>query len=384
MGRLYKAPGRKTWSFKVKINGRETSWSTGESNKNKAMAVKARMEAEAQSRRELCAAPSSAKHSVKLTVAAELEVQRLREDVSERRADRVDFMLNNLVEWVADDELTLGKITTELLEDYQRARLKVRSKATVDAELTAIKCMLRNNKLHIAKPRPKQGREDTVRPFTDEELPAFFANVAPEFMTLFMTMLATGARPAEVVPSNRSTHKPLLKSEVNFKDGMVTIRSSKLKRDEKGAVRPVLVESYLLERLRKQIESTPEDYSYVFIPMTRISRIFNKAVARAGIPERDNLGAKTTAHSFRHTYATHHSENGCDQFQLMKALGHKNLQTTARYVHNTAPKVKLNLRAMAPVTLPLLPTNIVAAATESKGRVQEAGTEEEEWEGGAI
>ena len=38
-------------------------------------------------------------------------------------------------------------------------------------------------------------------------------------------------------------------------------------------------------------------------------------------------------HTFRHCYATHHLENGTDLLYLQKQLGHKQLKTTARYIH---------------------------------------------------
>lgn len=348
MGWLTRPKGRKTWVFRAEINGQEVAWSTGETNKHRAMAKKAELEAKAQSLRDLSAASSKKNGGkLKLTEAINLEVARLKRDVSARRSERVDYMLGNFLGWVGED-LPLTKINYDLLEAYQCHRLEQVSKYTTDAELTAIKRMLESSGLHVVKPKPKPGRREIVRPFTMEELPLFFEHIAKDFVTLFMTMLATGARPAEVVPSNRSKHKPLLKSEVNFKEGIVTIRNSKLKLGEEEMERPVSVEPYLLERLREQIKSMPKEYPYVFLPMARLSRVFIKAVSRAGIPDRDARGRKLTAHSFRHTYATHHSENGCDQFKLMKALGHKNIATTARYVHNLAPRIKMDLQAMAP------------------------------------
>jgi hypothetical protein len=113
-----------------------------------------------------------------------------------------------------------------------------------------------------------------------------------------------------------------------------------------NAVAPGSVEPFLLERLQEQITSTDKDYAYVFLPMSRLSRVFNKAVSRAGIPNRDQRGAKLTAHSFRHTYATHHSSLGCNQFQLSAVLGHTNLTTTARYVHHQAPQIQMNLQTL--------------------------------------
>lgn len=52
-----------------------------------------------------------------------------------------------------------------------------------------------------------------------------------------------------------------------------------------------------------------------------------------------------TVHSFRHSFATHHLQQGTNPIYLQKLLGHKNLSTTEIYVHTT------------PLDLPVLKTN---------------------------
>ena len=42
---------------------------------------------------------------------------------------------------------------------------------------------------------------------------------------------------------------------------------------------------------------------------------------------------QVSPHTFRHCYATHHLENGSNLLFLQKQLGHKQLKTTAKYVH---------------------------------------------------
>ncbi|MEZ4888649.1 MAG: tyrosine-type recombinase/integrase [Chitinophagales bacterium] len=46
-----------------------------------------------------------------------------------------------------------------------------------------------------------------------------------------------------------------------------------------------------------------------------------------------NIQKTVSPHTFRHCYATHHLENGTDLLYLQKQLGHKQLKTTARYIH---------------------------------------------------
>lgn len=57
-----------------------------------------------------------------------------------------------------------------------------------------------------------------------------------------------------------------------------------------------------------------------------ISEIFKKYMGKAGI-------AGASFHSLRHTFATHSMRNGTDIIVVQKALGHRSLTTTKKYLH---------------------------------------------------
>jgi len=229
-----------------------------------------------------------------------------------------------------------------MLEDFQRYTLQNFSKSTAEKDLIFIMRLLRNNKIYIPKPKAKAGKVTEVREFKDDELRRFFETCEkwyPEYLCLFLTMLATGMRLAELVPSNRSTHRPLLKSEVDFDKGIITVRSAKVLPNQEGKMRFIPVTNDLLELLKHQINLN-SDGEYVFNRFTYkncrkpIARIFDSIIKRAGIPKFDELKRKLISHSFRHTYATKMAEKiGGDQFILKEVLGHKRIVTTERYVH---------------------------------------------------
>jgi site-specific recombinase XerD len=77
-----------------------------------------------------------------------------------------------------------------------------------------------------------------------------------------------------------------------------------------------------------------------------VQRVCHKAVLRTGLTK------KASMHTLRHSYATHLMEAGVDLLTLQRLLGHRNLQTTSRYIHVSGQRV---LGTPSPLDLLSLP-----------------------------
>jgi integrase/recombinase XerD len=84
-----------------------------------------------------------------------------------------------------------------------------------------------------------------------------------------------------------------------------------------------------------------------------VQRLCQRLVARAGLTK------PCTLHTLRHSYATHLLEAGVDVVTLQAILGHRDLQTTAHYLHVSTRRLHQTPSLLDLLALP-------AAATEGR------------------
>lgn len=333
---LVQKPGRKVWIFKTKVNGKTWERSTGERDRRKAEARVPELKRLARLHRE------RPEGSLRLSSAIIREVTRLEGDVSAQQALRVSTSLEGFLGWAGDQPL--DKINTAMVERYQRRRLKKVARSTVDKDVCYILRLLRENGFEVRRPSSKTGSQTEVRPFTDDELKRFFAHCEGEQRVLFMLMLATGARPTELIPSNRSNHVALVKDDLDPEKNRVRIRSSKNRRGREGPVRWLQVPDEMMEMVvdLARRKKGPQ----VFSPNQSFCQLFDRILTRAEIEKIDVLGHKLIAHSFRHSFATKMAEAvGHNPFVVKQMLGHTQITTTDRYCHPTAPALVIDVSA---------------------------------------
>lgn len=366
-GTLRKLPGRDTWYLQIYIPKKgKKLLSTGETNYQAAI-TRGRELYEEQM---LLNGPPE--ESPILSKAIVREAKRLEGQISEGSIDRVIDALSSFMDWFGDKPL--GRVTTEILAKYQKASLKRKKMVnvkikegpekgnwtrvpakngttvkavTINREILFICRMLRSEGYEVARPVPLPEDECHGRPFTADEMDKFFEACRaypPEepgrYLAFFSLLYCTGARPGELIPSDRKKDPALLKKEVDYENGTVTIRSIKRKRGERRSQAVLPVPPEVLELIKARAAKT--EGPYVFPPMT-INDIFLKIAKQAGLAQVDELGDRLMAHSFRHEFGTRLAEEGVNQTVIQNILRHRDPKMTELYQQRAMKVVKTDV-----------------------------------------
>jgi site-specific recombinase XerD len=160
-------------------------------------------------------------------------------------------------------------------------------------------------------------REELVRLFSQTRLLRHRA--------LLLTVYATGLRVSEVVA--------LRVCDIDSDRRVLRVEQGKGARDRTTLLSPrllaVLRQYWQHERPRLWLFPSRDGKGHLCSEAAK--RAYAKAKLRAKIHKPGGI------HTLRHTFATHLLEAGVDLHTVQRLLGHKNIRTTARYLHLTEP-----------------------------------------------
>lgn len=139
--------------------------------------------------------------------------------------------------------------------------------------------------------------------------------------------------------------------DLNFNEKIIRIDNGKGGRD-----RIVRLSDKAIEHLKEWQKAQKPESRYVFNsgkedkPLTM--RSFQQILIRAS--ERAGLKINVFPHRLRHSFGTHLAKQGVNLRYIQKALGHKSIRTTERYINITDEDIK-NLRS--PLDAPIVQYN---------------------------
>ena len=155
-----------------------------------------------------------------------------------------------------------------------------------------------------------------------EELIQFFDHVAGlKYRAILMLCYGAGLRISEAVS--------IKVSDIDSKNGLIRIEQGKGNKD-----RYTMLSPRLLELLRTYWRAVKPQSQYLFpswktsqhITAGSVQQACRDACARSGLRKR------ITAHTLRHSFATHLFEGGTDLRVIQMLLGHSDIATTTHYV----------------------------------------------------
>jgi site-specific recombinase XerD len=161
------------------------------------------------------------------------------------------------------------------------------------------------------------------------EVAQFFGSVGMiKHRALLMTCYGAGLRISEAVS--------LKVNDIDSKRMLIRVEQGKGAKDRYVCLSPRLLQ-VLREYFRRQRPQAPWLFPAIkpgkHISAATIQQICREAAQLSGIQKR------ITAHTLRHSFATHLLENGEDIRVIQVLLGHRRIDTTARYTAVTSARI---------------------------------------------
>lgn len=179
---------------------------------------------------------------------------------------------------------------------------------------------------------------------SQDEVSLFFANIASlKHRAALMLCYGAGLRISEAVS--------LKISDIDSQRMMLRIEEAKGRKD-----RYVMLSPRLLEVLRSYWRAArPETFLFPSWSQSRHLTTSALSVACRDASERCGFTKRITAHTLRHSFATHLLENGTDTRVIQVLLGHSRIDTTARYTQVSAGVIARTPSPLDSLVPPLKP-----------------------------
>lgn len=229
--------------------------------------------------------------------------------------------LLSYVEWLREEERSFSDRTVHNIFSCARSFLIANGvwKQILD----------RGQGANLGKPIRLGFAEKAVEAYSKEQLKALFALCTPEEKLIFSFFLNSGCREAEVAHTEVR--------DLDFKRNLLHVqgkphRKFRLKSKED---RFVPIPQLLMQKLKKHCSGKqPNDLVFPNRQTGGLEGHFLRHLQR--IAKRGDLPVKDyTLHAFRRTFATiHHEDNGVSFNTLKTWLGHKDNETTMRYLES--------------------------------------------------
>jgi integrase/recombinase XerD len=147
---------------------------------------------------------------------------------------------------------------------------------------------------------------------------------------MVLVMLYGGLRVSEVCNLDRE--------DIDFEEFTISVRNTKNRRD-----RTVMVTEKCIRAIQQYLETRKDTDKPLFfskrkrrISRNQVCRLVKKYAIMAHLRVYEENGVtktKVSPHTLRHTAATNLIANDCDVVVVQQHLGHRDIQSTMRYVH---------------------------------------------------
>jgi len=323
---LYRRPDAKDWWMSFAYNGKLYRRSTGTSDRKIAERILRKVQTQIVENKWFDMDLSS-RHTFDELMERYLQEVVCHKKLSTQETNKIQIA--HLICFFGN--LTLDKVTPELVSDYRTERLKAGVKLrTIGYELIVL-----SHAFNVALREWKWVRENPMvsvkiyrkenhieRWLTQEEEESLLSLCNDWLKVLVVFALSTGMRMAEILN--------LKWQYVDMRRKTVTILESK-----NGQIRVLPLNQNamcVLQRINREGKiANIEEYVFTKdgLPISKhqLQYYFGEAVKKAGI-------AHLRFHDLRHTFATRLVQSGIDLYKVSKLLGHMNIKTTQRYSHH--------------------------------------------------